>query len=162
MAKAHFIRPTSPGQPAQTVRLGATADAAGNLSSLDEGKFTKLAGESRHVLAAVGDDIDGQISSVDPAPSQGWTVGGIQRYRIGECLYVTFDGLQSSPGTGVLAIGDIVVVGTPVAKGTSLAGTYPKVCKATTPANVVQKYRVVSLGTAGSGAVGTVGVIECI
>ena len=44
------------------------------------------------------------------------------------------------------------------AKGTALA-TFPKVCVATTPANVVHKWRVVSLGSAGTGAVGTTVVI---
>lgn len=162
MAKAHFIRPTVPVTSSQTVRLGASADNAGQLSALDENKFTKLAGESRHILASVGDDIDGVITSVEVGTSAGWSVGGVARGVPGDLLDVTFDGLQGTPGTGAIAIGDVVVVGTPVARGTSLNGAYPKVCKATTPANVVQKWRVVSLGTAGTGAVGTVGVIERI
>jgi len=74
---------------------------------------------------------------------------------------VTFDGLQGTPGTGVAAIGNVVVVGTVVAKDTALTAN-PKVCVATTPANVVHKYRVVSLGSAGTGAVGTEGVIQRI
>jgi hypothetical protein len=40
------------------------------------------------------------------------------------------DGLQATPGTGAIAVGDYVVAGTATAKGTSVAG-YPKVCKAT-------------------------------
>jgi len=77
-------------------------------------------------------------------------------------LNVTFDGLQATPGTGAVAIGDYVVTGTPVAKDTALTG-YPKVCKATAVGTaIIFKWRVVSLGTAGTGAVGTTGVIEFV
>ena len=73
---------------------------------------------------------------------------------------VTFDGLQGTPGVGVVAIGDYVVTGTPVAKGTALT-VPPRVCKATAAATgIIFKWRVVSLGTAGTGAVGTTGVIQ--
>ena len=76
---------------------------------------------------------------------------------------VTFDGLQGTPGTGVVAINDYVVVGTPVVKGTSLGLIPAKVCKATAAGNTLNfKWRVVSLGAAGTGAVGTTGVIEFI
>lgn len=159
MAKAHYMVPTVPSGVVQTVRLGAGTGSSNNLSDVDEGKFTKLVGESRHNLAVVGDDIEGVITSVESATSGGYSIGGVLRGRSGDMLNVTFDGLQGTPGTGTLAIGDIVNVGTPVAKGTAQT-TYPKVTKATTAANVVQKWRVVSLGTVGTGAVGTTGTIE--
>lgn len=159
MARAHFMVPTVPLGLVQTVRLGSAAGAANNLSDVDEGKFTKLVGESRHNLAAVGDDIEGVITSVESATSGGFSVGGVLRAQPGEMLNVTFDGLQGTPGTGAIAVGDIVNVGTPVAKGNAQTA-YPRVCKATTPANVVTKWRVVSLGSVGTGAVGTAGVIE--
>lgn len=161
MAKSHFMVPTVPTGAVQTVRLGAGTGAANNLADVDEGKFTKLVAESRHNLAAVGDDIEGVITSVESATSGGFSIGGVLRAAPGDMLLVTFDGLQASPGTGTIAIGDVVNVGTPVAKGTAQT-TYPKVCKATTAANVVHKWRVVSLGSAGTGAVGTTGVIERI
>lgn len=159
MAKAHFIVPTIPAQPSKTVRLG-TGGGADFYSDKDEGKLTKLSAESRHVLSAVGDEIDGIITSVESAPSNGYSIGGVARLIIGDYMYATADGLQATPGTGVLAINDICVAGTQTAKGTVLTA-YPKVCKATTPANVVQKYRVVSL-TNGAGAVGTTVVLERI
>lgn len=71
-----------------------------------------------------------------------------------------FDGLQATPGIGVVAIGDYVVAGTITAAGTALT-SYPKVCKATGAGTTLNhKFRVVSLGTAGTGAVGTTGVIQ--
>lgn len=158
MAKSHFISPTVPDKAAIAVRLGAGNSEAQRLDYREVGKIVKLAGESRYDLAAVGNDIEGVIYAVELAPQDGFTIGSVLdegRMR------VTFDGLQASPGTGTVAVGDVVVTGTPVAKGTALTG-YPKVCKATTPDNVVFKWRVVSLGAAGSGAVGTEGVIARI
>ena len=158
MAQSHFILPTIPDDASVAVRLGAGNAEADRLSALDTGKIVKLVGESRYNLSAVGDEIEATIYAVELAPQNGFTIGSVlQRGR----LFATFDGLQGTPGTGVVAIGDIVVTGIPVAKGTAMPG-YPKVCKATTPANVVHKWRVVSLGTVGTGAVGTVGVIERI
>lgn len=156
-----------------TARLGGTP-IAGNANGLvdgDVGKFAKLVAESRFNLCAVGDQIEGRISSVETAPQDGISVGGVMtegRFR------VTFDGLQATPGTGVVALGDYVVCGTVVASPTAL--TVPaRVCKstdlsfATTPAvnfpagsQLKFKWRVVSLGSAGTGAVGTTGVIEFV
>ena len=158
MARAHFLVPTVPMGTVQTVRLGAGNTAGDRLSDVDEGKFATLVGESRYNLAAVGNEIEGVITSVEPATSGGFSVGGVLRGRTGDMLWVTFDGTEAA-GTGVLAIGDVCVAGTPIAKGTAQT-VYPRVRKATTPANVVTKWRVVSLGPVGTGAVGTVGVIE--
>lgn len=158
MARDHFIVPTVPEKAFETVRLGAGNAENQRFDYREVGKFVKLAGESRYDLAAVGNNIEAEIKAVELAPQNGFSIGSVSK---SEKIYVTFDGLQATPGTGVLAVGDVVVVGTPVAKGTALTG-YPKVCKATTAADVVFKYRVVSLGSAGSGAVGTVGVIERI
>ena len=110
------------------------------------------------MLAAAGDTIEGIISSSN-YPEQGtvdgFSIGGIYRTGYKE---VTFDGLQATPGTGVVAIGDYVVTGTVTAKGTALPGVL-KVTKATAQ-TAPFKARVVSLGKAGTGAVGTVGVVE--
>lgn len=159
MPRDHFILPTTPEDDVFTARLGAGNAEAQRLDYRDVGKFVKLAGESRYDLAAVGNEIEGVIYSVELAPQNGYTIGSVSPEGR---VYVIFDGLQASPGTGTIAIGDYVVTGTPVAKGTALTN-YPKVCKATAAGNTLNfKWRVVSLGTAGSGAVGTTGVIEFI
>lgn len=162
MARDHFISPTVPDGASQTVRLGAGNSEAQRHDYREVGKFAKLVGESRYDLCAVGNDIEAVITAVELAPQNGFSIGSILKAPETR-LRVTFDGLQGTPGTGVAAIGNIVVAGTPVAKGTALtAASAVKVCVATTPANVVHKWRVVSLGDAGTGAVGTVGVIERI
>jgi hypothetical protein len=145
----------------ETARLGAGSGAANNLSDADVGKFVHLVGESRYDLCAVGNEIEGRINSIETATQDAYTIGGVMtdgRFA------VTFDGVQATPGTGNVAIGDYVVCGTPVAKGTPLAfGTPARVCKATAAPNTLQfKYRVVSLGAAGTGAPGTQGLIEYI
>lgn len=142
-----------------TARLGAGSGAANQLSDADVGKFVKLAGDSRFDLCAVGDLIEGRISSVETATQDAYSIGGVMTEGRFE---VTFDGLQGTPGTGAIAVGDYVVAGTPVAKGTALSAP-ARVCKATTQASVSGSpyaWRVVSLGAAGTGAVGTTGVIE--
>jgi predicted component of type VI protein secretion system len=90
---------------------------------------------------------------------------------------VLADGLQATPGTGAIAVGDYVVAGTLTAKGTALADeSSMKVTKATQQPGVTEAgavtdvndqlkvamfaWRVVSLGSAGTGAVGTKIVVE--
>ena len=158
MAKDHFILPTVPEKAATATRLGAGNAEAQRMDYREVGKTVKLVGESRYDLTAVGNEVEGFIFAVELAPQNGFTIGSVQDEGR---AFVTFDGLQGTPGTGVVAVGDIVVAGTQTAKGTELPN-YPRVCKATTPANVVFKWRVVSLGTAGTGAVGTNGVIARI
>ena len=155
------ITETIHSEKVKTVRLGATG--AGNQYGYEEnGKAVKLTADSRYVLAAAGDAIEGiQQSSNWPEQGtmDGYSIGGIVSTGYKE---VTFDGLQATPGTGTVAVGDYVVVGTVVAKGTALTGPL-RVTKATTQADAKTapfKARVVSLGSAGSGAVGTVGVVE--
>lgn len=144
-----------------TARLGGTP-VAGNTNGLTDtevGKFVKLVAESRYDNCAAGNEIEGRISSVETAPQDGISIGGVMmkgRFQ------VTFDGLQATPGTGTIAIGDYVVCGTVVAKLTALTAP-AKVCKATSAGNLLNfKWRVVSLGSAGTGAVGTTGVIEFV
>jgi hypothetical protein len=157
MARDHFITPQAPEAAYTTVRLGAGSGAGNNVTTAEVGKFAKLVGESRYGAVIVGDDIQAVVTAVELAPQNGFSIGSICSEGR---LAVTFDGNQAA-GTGVIAIGDIVNVGTPVAKDTALT-VPPTVRLATTAANVVFKWRVVSLGTAGTGAVGTQGVIERI
>lgn len=161
MSKAHFIMPTGATPRVVPVRLGAGAGAANNLSTADEGKLIKLVGESRYDLCVAGDAIEGLIYSVEPAPSQGFTVGG-RVLDADTAFYATADGLQATPGTGAIAVGDYVVAGTVTAKGTAIA-VYPKVCKATDQTAAKASgfaWRVVSLTQVGTGAVGSTIVVE--
>lgn len=140
----------------ETARLGAGTAANERLTDLELGKAVKLVGDSRYDLVAVGNALEGFISAVETYTADGYAIGSVQTDGRKE---VTFDGLQGTPGTGVCAIGAYVVAGTPVAKDTAL--TVPvRVCSATSQAAAPFMWRVVSLGTAGTGAVGTVGVIE--
>ena len=147
------ISETIHSEKVHTVRLGTTG--AGNQYGYEEnGKAVKLSADSRYVLAAAGDTIEGIVSSSN-YPEQGtvdgYSIGGIFRTGYKE---VTFG--------GVVAVGDYVVVGTVTAKGTALTGPL-RVTKAADQAVAKAapfKARVVSLGSAGTGAVGTVGVVE--
>lgn len=155
-----------------TARLGAGTGAANNWDDKEVGKFVKLAGDSRYDLCSVGDPIEGYLESIEPATQDGYSIGAVRKDDYKE---VTFDGLQATPGTGTLAVGDYVVTGTVSAKGTALTAA-AKVCKATMQPGVTEAgavgdvndmlkvamyaWRVVSLGSAGTGAVGTTGVIE--
>lgn len=142
-----------------TVRLGT--GGTNLFTDADVGKAVKLTAESRYTLCAAGDAIEAIVSSVNVGRVDGYSIGGIikEGYKS-----VTFDGLEATPGTGVVAVGDYVNTGTVVAQNTAMSGPV-KVCKATTQATAYglpYKARVVSLGSAGTGAVGTVGLIEML
>lgn len=139
-----------------TARLGDGASGVNLLTDADVGKFVKLIGDSQYGLAAVGNEIEGIMSSgPEGATSDGFAVGTVR--KSGRAL-VTLDGLQATPGTGVIAVGDFVVAGTVTARGTALPGN-PKVCKATAAATgIVHKWRVVALY--GTTAVGQTALIE--
>lgn len=140
-----------------TARVADGTGTANQLNDVDTGKFVKLVGDSQYGLCAVGNDIEGVLETANEMGTQdGFNIGSV-RYT-GRAT-VTLDGLQGTPGTGTIAVGDVVVAGTVVARGTAIGG-YPKVCKATTPANVVFKWRVVALY--GTGAVGQTALIERI
>lgn len=139
-----------------TARLGAGTGSSNNLTTAELGKIVKLVGESRYGLAAAGDQIEGFIVAVESATLDGYTIGSVKQKSYKQ---VTFDGVQATPGTGTVAIGDYVVTGTVVAKDTALSGPV-KVTKATTQTGMYHAWRVVSLGSAGTGAVGTTGLIE--
>lgn len=127
MGKKYFRGETVPSSPAQTMRFGTQNTLR---DTKEVGKFVKLSGDSGCVLCALGDPIDGRISSVDAAPADGWTIVGVQRR---DDMIVTADGSQAA-GTGNLAVGDFVVCGTVVAEGTALPATgttLAKVRKAT-------------------------------
>lgn len=159
MAKFEFTPLVDPHKIVhETTRFGAGTGSSNNWEGDKEvGKAVKLVASSRYDLCAVGNEIEGFVSSVNVDTQDGYTIGAVQRNGRKE---VTFDGLQATPGTGTVAVGDYVVTGTTVAKGTALTAAL-KVCKATAAATgIVHKWRVISLGSAGTGAVGTTGLIE--
>ena len=137
-----------------TARLGAGTGTANHVTDVEIGKSVKLVGDSRYDLCAVGDQIEGFVTSVESYTADDYSIGSVQvkgRKR------VTLDGLQATPGTGTIAVGDYVVAGAPVAKATAL--TVPaRVCRATTQTGMYHAWRVVSLE--GTGAVGQIAVIE--
>ncbi len=181
------MSPTIHSEKVHTARIAAgtnTASAANTYTDAEVGKIVKFVGDSRFALAAAGDPIEGFIHSMNPGRYDDYSLGGVVKTGYVE---VTFDGLEATPGTGTVAVGDYVVTGTVVAAGTALSSTVPaKVCKATNQpgatittadntkasidtalaalvdaeSNSRFAWRVVSLGSAGTGAVGTVGVIE--
>lgn len=158
MAKFQIVE-TIHSEKVRTVRLGQSG--AGNVYSDKEvGKAVKLTAESRYELCALGDAVEGVVSSVNLGTYDGFSIGGIVSSGYKE---VTLDGSQAA-GTGAITVGTYVVVGTVVAKDTALTAPL-KVRSATDQAAAKAapfKARVVSLGTAGTGAVGTVGVIELL
>lgn len=174
MSKLHYIVPT--GTISETdvrvVRFGAGSGSGNNWTvGKEEGKFVKLVGTDRYNLCAAGDPIEAAVVSVEQATSGGYTIGTIMDDMM---MFALADGLQATAGTGTIAAGDYVVCGTVSAKGTALP-SFPKVCKATVqpgdvPADLtaagaqvlaaLHAWRVVSLGPAGTGAVGTQITIE--
>lgn len=158
MAGKHFLQPTVPEKAVLAVRLGANTDEAARYKDSEVGKIVKLIGDSNYGLAAAGDPIEGFIRSVEVAPADGYSIGGVQedgRER------VELAGSQAA-GTGAIAVGDYVVTGAVTAKNTALPSGFAKVAKATDQAAAAAapfKWRVVSLGPVGTGAVGTFGVI---
>ena len=158
MSRAHRIVPTAPTEASLTVRLGGGNALNDRFDIKEQGKAVKLVGESRYDLCAAGDEIEGFITSVEAATQDGYSIGGVATEDL---RWATADGLQATAGTGAIAVGDYVLAGTATAKGTALT-QYAKVVKATTQANVKASpfnWRVVSLGPAGTGAVGTAIVI---
>lgn len=139
-----------------TARLGVGSGSANYVTDVEIGKPVKMVADSQYNLCAAGDAIEGIIVAVEAYTADDFSIGSVvtkERKR------VTLDGLQATPGTGVIAVLDYVVVGTVVAKGTALTGPM-KVCKATSQAVAFHNWRVVSLE--GTTAVGQFATIERI
>jgi hypothetical protein len=158
---------TVPTDSVVTARVGTTGT---KLVDNDKGKFLKLVGDSQYDLCAVGDPIEGVLASLESATQDGYAIGGVQ---LKGRVKAVCDGLQATPGTGTIAVGDYVVCGTVTAAGTALS-VGPKVVKATeqpggTLADLAAAatvdamlakgaWRVVSVGSDGS--VGDTCIIE--
>ena len=119
-----------------TVRFGVTG-SSGQITDKEVGKFAKLAAPSgsgndlkgsQYTLCAAGDPIEAIVLAVESATQDGYSIASVVDTGLKR---VKFDGLQATPGTGTIVLGDYVVCGTVVAKGTSLGTDVAKVCKAT-------------------------------
>lgn len=133
---------------------------AGYLTDADVGKGVKLGATDRYILALDGDEIDGFLIAVESATADGYTVGSI---ALAGRKAVTVVG-------ATIGIGDLVVFGAPVAKGTALAAASAVLVKAGTPASQsgttpfaytprvpnTHLWRLIS----GTGVAGTVNIIE--
>ena len=141
----HYIIPAALG-----------VNAAGKLTSLDHSKIVKLLAAGSYGLAASGDDIEGQLVSVeDYTVNDGFGRGAINQRSP---MVVTVEG-------GTLAVGDYVTCGTVVAVGTAITAattggqTNVKAPKVLAGAGTIFRWRVCSkLG--GAGTVGTLVLIE--
>ena len=160
MAKFLMVE-TTHSDKVVTARVGTTGTP---LKNVDSGKAVKLIATSNYGLCAAGDAIEAVLSTSNYGSQgtvDGFAIGGVipKTFKA-----VTFDGLQATPGTGTIAVGDYVVTGTVVAAGTALTGPL-KVTKATDQAAAKAapfKARVVSLGDVGTGAAGTKGLVELL
>ena len=161
MAK-FLITPTTQNQITVTARLGANALAT-RANDNDVGKGVKLVGDSNYGLLAAADAIEGVITSVETGVYDGYSLGGVQTKGY---IDATAYGLQATPGTGAITVGQYVLAAAPAAiQVKETLSTTLRVVSATnqaTAATAAFKARVVSLGPVGTGAVGTAIVIELL
>ena len=161
MAK-FLITPTTQNQITVTARLGGNA-AGTRANDNDVGKGVKLVGDSNYGLLAAVDAIEGVITSVETGIYDGYSLGGVQSKGY---LDATAYGLQATPGTGAITVGQYVLAAAPAAiQVKETLSTTLRVVSATnqaTAATAAFKARVVSLGPVGTGAVGTAIVIELL
>ena len=161
MAK-FLITPTTQNQITVTARLGGNA-AGTRANDNDVGKGVKLVGDSNYGLLAAADAIEGVITSVETGVYDGYSLGGVQTKGY---LNATAYGLQATPGTGAITVGQYVLAAAPAAiQVAETLSTTLRVVSATnqaTAAGGAFKARVVSLGPVGTGAVGTAIVIELL
>ena len=159
MAK-FLITPTTQNQITVTARLGGNA-AGTRANDNDVGKGVKLVGDSNYGLLAAADAIEGVITSVETGVYDGYSLGGVQSKGY---IDATAYGLQATPGTGAITVGQYVLAAAPAAiQVKETLSTTLRVVSATnqaTAATAAFKARVVSLGPVGTGAVGTAIVIE--
>ena len=161
MAK-FLITPTTQNQITVTARLGGNA-AGTRANDNAVGKGVKLVGDSNYGLLSAADAIEGVITSVETGVYDGYSLGGVQTKGY---LNATAYGLQATPGTGAITVGQYVLAAAPAAIQTAeTLSTTMRVVSATnqaTAATAAFKARVVSLGPVGTGAVGTAIVIELL
>jgi len=137
MAYKKYLR-VDPYVPDRTEALG---DNTGQFSDKDIGKPVKLTAAGQCDLCASGEEIYGFVTAVEPATEDGHSIGSVtadvnkQAYAVDEA--------------GGLAIGDLVVAGTPVALGTATPNGGNVIAATSTPA--IHKWMVIETygGAAG-------------
>jgi hypothetical protein len=152
------IQPTIHSEHIRSVRLGGNASNT-RATDRDIGKPVKLTADSNYTLCAVGDAIEGIITSVETNVYDGYAVGGIVSKGY---VFAIANGAQGTPGTGSLTVGQYVLAAAPTAIQVAKTGAYLQVVSATnqaTAATAAFRARVVSLNDT-NGAVGTTVVIE--
>lgn len=161
MAK-FLITPTTQNQVTVSARIGGNALAT-RANDNDVGKAVKLIGESNYGLVAAADAIEGVVTSVETGLYDSFVLGGVQSKGY---INATAYGLQATPGTGAITVGQYVLAAAPAAiQVAETLSTSLRVVSATnqaTAATAAFKARVVSLGPVGTGAVGTAIVIELL
>jgi hypothetical protein len=166
-----------------------TASAANTYDQKEQGKIVKFVGESRYALAAAGDQIEGFITTVEGGRMDDYSWGGKVSTGVKEVTFDGLEATAGT-GTVALGdfvvCGTVVAAGTAlsapakVCKATNQPGVaiVSTVATADTAAAVKVQldavlalaadaqansrfaWKVVSLGSAGTGAVGTTGMIE--
>jgi hypothetical protein len=151
-----FYRAQQVPAPDSIIPAALGASAGAKLTSLDQYKIVKLLSNGAYGLAASGDDIEGQLVSVEAyTVNDGFGRGGVQQHGT---ITVTVEG-------GTLAVGAYVVCGTVVALGTALtavssgAQTNVKAPKVIAGNGAIIRWRICSL-LGGAGTVGTNVLIE--
>ena len=161
MAK-FLITPTTQNQVTVSARIGGNALAT-RANDNDVGKAVKLIGESNYGLVAAADAIEGVVTSVETGLYDSFVLGGVQSKGY---INATAYGLQATPGTGAITVGQFVLAAAQAAiQVAETLSTSLRVVSATnqaTAATAAFKARVVSLGPVGTGAVGTAIVIELL
>lgn len=161
MAK-FLITPTTQNQVTVSARIGGNALAT-RANDNDVGKAVKLIGESNYGLVAAADAIEGVVTSVETGLYDSFVLGGVQSKGY---INATAYGLQATPGTGAITVGQFVLSAAQAAiQVAETLSTSLRVVSATnqaTAATAAFKARVVSLGPVGTGAVGTAIVIELL
>lgn len=161
MAK-FMITPTVESEKIQTVRLGGNAVGT-RCTDNDVAKGVKLIGDSNFGLLSAADPIEAVITSVETGVYDGYALGGIQSKGY---VNATAYGSQAAPGTAVaLSVGQYVLAAAPAAVQVAETLGTLRVVSATNQATAAAapfKARVVSLGSAGTGALSTSIVIELL
>lgn len=135
---------------ADVVSAALGVDNANKMTDAEINKPVKLAAADNYVLCAVGDEIEGFVTSTEAnTVNDGFSFGSVQRNKRTQAKIVT---------TGVV-VGDLVVAGAPSALGT--ADPLMLVKKALGSEAGLYNWRVISIVT-GTGAIGDTALIEKI
>lgn len=189
MAKFQIVE-TIHSEKVSTVRLGTNTIAnSGGYTDKEVGKAVKLTAESRYALCAAGDPIQGVISSMNAGSFDGFSIGGIVATGLksvtfdglqadvgtgvialgdfvvtgtvvaaGTALTAPLKVTKATVQPGVAIVSTVATADTAAAVKVALDAALA--LNAAAQKNLAHGWRVVSLGTAGTGAVGTTGVIE--